>query len=75
MYSTRQLTVANHEEVDSKNGKSFPNSVIRVLETSLHNSSINFNQDNTRQASDQHSVSVSLYLSNTRGSAYFRRPH
>ena len=52
------LTVANNEDVDSKNGEAFAYSIIRILEFTLHNGAINLRNYNTGDATQKHSVLV-----------------
>jgi hypothetical protein len=52
MSPVKRRTVANNEEVDSKNCKPLSDTVIRVLEAPLHDGSVDFNQDDARQSGD-----------------------
>lgn len=63
-------TIANHKKIDAKNGESLSDTVIRILEASLHHRSVDFDYDDTSQSSDQHPVVISA----CRGSTGKRQP-
>jgi hypothetical protein len=47
-------TVTDDKKINAQNGKSFTNAVVRVLEFTLHDGGVDFNEDNSSKTSEDH---------------------
>ena len=54
------LTVTHDEEINSQNSKALANTIIRVLELALHDSSEDLDEHDSRQSADKHSMQLSV---------------
>lgn len=51
-----ERTVTDDEKINTQNGKSFPNTVVRVLKLTLHDGSVDFDENNTSETGEDHPI-------------------
>lgn len=77
-WEERERTITDDEKINTQNGKSFPNAVIRILELALHDGGIDFDENNASKASKDHPIFKVILVDGLDGQGartHFLRPH
>lgn len=77
-WAERERTITDDEKINTQNGKSFPNAIIRILKLALHDGGINFDENDASKTSKNHpifKVRLVAGLDGQGAETHFRRPH